>query len=78
MHSDICLQLCTFLLTLKVYFCSLMSYDPVKRTKRLKILLANYRTLMGFIWHIMYALCIPEFPGHVQSDSALFINISTL
>lgn len=47
--------------------------------KGLKLLLpCNYVTLIRFIRHIMNALYIPEPTGHVQSDSALFINISTL
>lgn len=33
-------------------------------------------TLIRFIWHIMHSLYNPELTGHVQSDGALFINIS--
>lgn len=64
-----------------------MSYDPVgghfvkeKKTKHALKMLHPYNclTLIRFIRHIMYALYIPERSGHVQSDSALFINISTL
>lgn len=61
------------------FFCSLLSDDPVGGHffKCLKILhYCNYTNQV--FGHIMYALYIPELTGHVQSDRALFINISTL